>query len=122
VLGALSASVFLLVQLFLAAHNAFVLHVRCVEDEELAHGHGAAEACAPDSGEHAHPGHSDDLHGAHCGLLLASELAEGPRAGDPSFAWRAGDGVSRELRARFEASVERLFLLAPKHSPPSAKG
>jgi len=113
---------FVLLRLQVAAHQAFTPHVVCPLDGELAHAHA-------EDGEQEHPPTSDpegsgpgEDHSEHCGLQPATQPATSEPAHLPSdfVLVRASP---QELTPTARATCpERLFLLAPKQSPPSRAG
>jgi hypothetical protein len=117
-LGLLWLLLFVLVRLQVAAHQAFTPHVVCPLDGELAHAHAeeSEDRHAPAEPESGGPrgGHDE-----HCGLEPATQPATS-EASDVSGGSVLALSVVPELApTELEACTERLFLLAPKQSPPA---
>ena len=112
---------FVLTRLSVAAHEAFTPHVACPVDGELAHAHadvgeGRAERGAHDPSESGAPEGED--HAEHCGFEPATQPASAATL-QPVPAVARGKALAPTCPAPTRArAAERLFLLAPKGSPP----
>lgn len=114
-----------LTRLSVAAHQAFTPHVTCPVDGELAHAHEENEAGANTGADSAHEDsgpRGGEEHAEHCGLEPATQPASAePAACVLAVAPLAWPTPPRPV-ARSVAGCERLFLLAPKQSPPARAG
>jgi len=114
---------FVLTRLSVAAHQAFTVHVPCPLDGELAHAHGVAEAehdAEPEPSGSA--SREDEGHAEHCGFEPATQPATPDTTPALLAAQFAGPPVPEPARGVSRRARERLFLLAPKQSPPAPGG
>jgi hypothetical protein len=110
-----------------ALHFAFVAHTVCSAHGELVHGdaHGTAHASTPaDAEEASWRDASGDEHGLahdhdHCLVGVASPAGASVGASPSVLAIVQPEPETRDPFATVVPGYERLYLLAPKTSPPA---
>jgi len=123
----LFACLWLLAQLASGAHLALVPHAVCAEHGELVEVNASASDGAPeapDSGPRSDPGSESPSEGVdghdHCFLAASREQRPLPASSAPCIS--PGDAGVVDERANDATTLPSfaLYLLAPKHSPPTA--